>query len=84
MRKPAMSRSGDLEKLQFYVDDHVRDYLRDVAREVFERNDRKLDISNSAVVRLAFRVLAEHMTSSQVVDHLAAAPQRDAPGRKRR
>lgn len=80
----AAPRGGELEKLQFYVDDHVRGYLRDVQRVVFDRNDRKLDVSNSAVVRLAFRVLAQQMTPTQVIDHLAEAPQSDTPGRKRR
>jgi hypothetical protein len=76
--------SGALEKRSFHVDAYVNDYLRDVEREVFERNDRKLDVSSSAVVRLAFRVLAEQMTAAQVVDRLAATPTSDGPGRKRR
>ncbi len=71
-------------KRSFHVDAYVNDYLRDVEREVFERNDRKLDVSSSAVVRLAFRVLAEQMTAAQVVDRLAATPTTDGPGRKRR
>jgi len=85
--KPAAApppSSGALEKRSFHVDTYVNDYLRDVEREVFERNDRKLDVSSSAVVRLAFRVLAEQMTAAQVVDRLAAAPTTDGPGRKRR
>lgn len=81
--KPGPS-TGDLEKLQFYVDDHVRQFLRAVAMEVFDRNDRRLDISNSAVTRLAFRVLADHMTVTQVVDRLADTPDSGTPGRKRR
>lgn len=76
--------SGALEKRSFHVDTYVNDYLRDVEREVFERNDRKLDVSSSAVVRLAFRVLAGQMTPAQVVDRLAATPTNDGPGRKRR
>jgi hypothetical protein len=73
-----------LEKRSFHVDAYVNDYLRDVEGEVFERNDRKLDVSSSAVVRLAFRVLAGQMTPAQVVDRLAATPTTDGPGRKRR
>ena len=76
--------SGALEKRSFHVDTYVNDYLRDVEGEVFERNDRKLDVSSSAVVRLAFRVLAGQMTPAQVVDRLAATPTNDGPGRKRR
>ena len=76
--------SGALEKRSFHVDAYVNDYLRDVEGEVFERNDRKLDVSSSAVVRLAFRVLAGQMTPAQVVDRLAATPTNDGPGRKRR
>ena len=81
---PPPPSSGALEKRSFHVDAYVNDYLRDVEREVFERNDRKLDVSSSAVVRLAFRVLAEQMTAAQVVDRLAATPTTDGPGRKRR
>ncbi len=76
--------SGALEKRSFHVDAYVNDYLRDVEREVLDRNDRKLDVSSSAVVRLAFRVLAGQMTPAQVVDRLAATPTTDGPGRKRR
>ena len=76
--------AGALEKRSFHVDAYVNDYLRNVEWEVFERNDRKLDVSSSAVVRLAFRVLAGQMTPAQVVDRLAATPTTDGPGRKRR
>ncbi len=83
-RQPAPDGGGDLEKLQFYVDAPVRDYLHEVRKVVVNRNDRKLDVSASAVIRLAVHRLAGELSPEQVVDLLGSRTTTDRPGRKRR
>lgn len=71
-------------KLTFYVDEDMDRYLEEV--RIHGLTDRpKVDISRSAVVRLALRRLREEMTAEQVKTLLAAQPtDTGRTGRKRR
>jgi hypothetical protein len=70
-----------LRPAQFYVDDRCDDYLRSIRAEALLR---RLDVSGSAVVRLALYRLMEELTPEQVADRLAEpAADRGGSGRKR-
>lgn len=78
----ATSAAGTLRPAQFYIDDAIDGYLRSVRAEALVR---KLDVTGSAVVRLAVHRLMQELTVQQVTARLAepAAP-RSSAGRKRR
>jgi hypothetical protein len=79
-RTPASATTG-LRAAQFYVDDRCDDYLRDIRVEALVR---KLDVSGSAVVRLALHRLMEELSPAQVADRLATpTAERSGSGRKR-
>lgn len=83
-RKSSSAPQGDqaLRPAQFYVGAEVDDYLRQVRSQAVVR---RLDVTASAVVRLAMERLMAELTPEQVTDHLAQplADQKGA-GRKRR
>jgi hypothetical protein len=83
-RQGAPKGGGKLEKLQFYLDPSAQDYLHEIRVVVVNRKDRKLDVSASAVMRLAVQRLADQLTPEQVVDLLGSRITTDKPGRKRR
>jgi hypothetical protein len=71
-----------LRAASVYLEQRHDDYLRAVRAEGFSR---RLDVTASAVVRLALNRLASEMTPGEVADHLTRQPVVDhAPGRKRR
>ena len=71
-------------KLTFYVDEELDRYLEDVRIQGLTARP-KVDISRSAVVRLALRRLQDEMTPEQVKTLLAAQPtETGRTGRKRR
>lgn len=74
--------TGPLRPAQFYIDDAIDGYLRSIRAEALVR---KLDVTGSAVVRLALHRLMQELTPQQVTNRLAepAAP-RSSAGRKRR
>lgn len=77
---PALATTG-LRAAQFYIDDRCDDYLRDIRVQALVR---KLDVSGSAVVRLALHRLMEQLSSTQVADRLATpVGERAGSGRKR-
>ena len=83
---PAASAAAVLPpvKLTFYVDQDIDRYLEDVRIQGLTQQPR-VDVSRSAVVRLALRRLREEMTPEQVKTLLAGQltdPTRT--GRKRR
>lgn len=79
--------SGTVEppvKMTFYVDQAMDRYLEDVRIQGLTSRP-KVDVSRSAVVRLALRRLREEMTPEQVKALLAAQPTDPTrTGRKRR
>jgi hypothetical protein len=85
-RKPKSEATSDpstagLRAAQFYIDERCDDYLRDIRIEALTR---KLDVSGSAVVRLALHRLIEELSPGQVADRLAApTAERGGSGRKR-
>ena len=78
----AASRDQSLRPAQFYVGAEVDDYLRQVRSQALVR---RLDVTASAVVRLAMERLMTDFTPEQITDQLAQplAGQKGA-GRKRR
>jgi hypothetical protein len=71
-----------LRAASVYLEQRHDDYLRAARAEGFSR---RLDVTASAVVRLALNRLASEMTPGEVADHLARQPLVDqASGRKRR
>lgn len=71
-------------KLTFYVDEELDRYLENVRIQGLTARP-KVDISRSAVVRLALRRLQDEMTPEQVKTLLAAQPtETGRTGRKRR
>lgn len=71
-----------LRAVSVYLEQRHDDYLRAARAEGFSR---RLDVTASAVVRLALNRLASEMTPGEVADHLARQPLVDqASGRKRR
>jgi len=71
-------------KMTFYVGQDIDRYLEDVRIQGLTSRP-KVDVSRSAVVRLALRRLREEMTPEQVKTLLAAQPTDPTkPGRKRR
>lgn len=71
-----------LRAASVYLEQRQDDYLRAVRAEGFAR---RLDVTASAVVRLALNRLASEMTPGEVADHLTRYPMVEgAPGRKRR
>lgn len=78
----AASAAGPLRPAQFYIDDSIDGYLRSIRAEALVR---KLDVTGSAVVRLAMHRLMQELTPQQVTNRLAepTAP-RSSAGRKRR
>lgn len=67
-----------------YLEDDLIEFL-DEARIAGLTSRPRVDISMSAVVRLALRRLQQQMTSAQIRDHLAAQPtDPHKTGRKRR
>jgi len=71
-------------KLTLYLDQDIDRYLEDVRIQGLTAQPR-VDVSRSAVVRLALRRLRSEMTPDQVKSLLAAQPTNGArTGRKRR
>jgi len=71
-------------KMTFYVDQDIDRYLEDVRIQGLTSRP-KVDVSRSAVVRLALRRLRDEMTTEQVKTLLAAQPTDPTrTGRKRR
>ncbi len=66
-----------------HLEDEQLDYLES-ARIAGLVSRPRVDVSKSAVVRLALRRLQQEMTPEQVRDLLAAQPTGSGPGRKRR
>ena len=83
-RKASNSPQGDqaLRPAQFYVGAEVDDYLRQVRSQAVVR---RLDVTASAVVRMAMERLMAELTPEQVTDHLAEpVGGHSGAGRKRR
>jgi hypothetical protein len=82
-KRPTTARGvpGDLRKVQIYVDKPIDDYLWQVRAEAA---GQRLDVSAAAVARFALHRLMEEMTPTDVLGHLATAPDGQGPGRKRR
>jgi hypothetical protein len=73
--------ASGLRPAQFYVDDACNQFLR-AARA--DAQLRELDVSGSAVVRLALRMLMEQFSPQEVNDRLAEpVAERGGSGRKR-
>lgn len=73
---------GALRPAQFYVGAQVDDYLRQVRSQAVVR---RLDVTASAVVRLAMERLMAELTPEQVTERLAQpVATRPGSGRKRR
>ena len=71
-----------LRAAQFYVDGESDEYLRSVRAEALTR---RLDVTASAVVRLAMHRLMRELTPRQVADFLTDPPAwQEGAGRRRR
>jgi len=71
-----------LRAAQFYVDGESDEYLRKVRAEALAR---RLDVTASAVVRLALHRLMSELTPQQVADQLTEPPAwQEGVGRRRR
>lgn len=75
---------GAIFKVTLYLDRDTDDFMEAVRMEGLTSRP-KVDVSRSAVVRLAVRRLMDQMTPAEVKSHLEAQPvSNGGPGRKRR
>ncbi|NNM96395.1 MAG: hypothetical protein HKL89_02155 [Candidatus Dormibacteraeota bacterium] len=75
---------GATFKVTLYVDQDTDEFM-EAARVKGLTSRPKVDVSRSAVVRLALRRLMDEMSPAEVKSFLAAEPVRSTgPGRKRR
>lgn len=81
---PTPAQPGATFKVTLYVDQDTDDFM-EAARVTGMTSRPKVDVSRSAVVRLALRRLMDDMSPEQVKSALAAEPAKSTgPGRKRR
>jgi len=81
---PSPNDAGTTFKVTLYVDRRTDDFMEATRVEGLTSRP-KVDVSRSAVVRLALRRLMDDMTPAEVKSVLQAQPVREGvPGRKRR
>lgn len=80
---PSPVAAGVARPTTVHLGDEQLDYLES-ARIAGLVSRPRVDVSKSAVVRLALRRLQQEMTPEQVRDLLASQPTGSGPGRKRR
>jgi hypothetical protein len=83
--KPAPSELGATFKVTLYVDRDTDEFMEATRVEGLTSRPKKVDVSRSAVVRLALRRLMDEMSPAEVKTLLASQAVRSTgPGRKRR